>query len=147
MTEADVARIESELGVRLGAQYRAFVLEYPQSLREAQCGHHKEPASASFLFDDPELVIETNRRFCRPHQPLVGYGESPWPDDYLVVGMDQPWRDTGDAYCVRLVVQLRRRRKLRAVQPVALRLRAIRTGVGRDGPRGPDWPHRIRRCT
>jgi hypothetical protein len=102
MTEADVARIESELGVSLPAHYRAFVRAYPQSLREARCGHLQEPASASFLFDDPAAVIETNRRFRRPDLLPLGGGMSPWPDDYLVVGMDQPWRDIGDAYCVRL---------------------------------------------
>jgi hypothetical protein len=102
MTEADVARIESELGVRLPAHYRAFVLAYPQSLREARCGYPEEPASATFLFDDPAAVIEANRRFRRPDVLPIGHGWDPWPDDYLIVGMDQPWRDVGDAYCVRL---------------------------------------------
>jgi hypothetical protein len=49
-----------------------------------------EPASASFLFDGPASVIEANRRFRRPDGLPVGHGESPWPTDYLVVGMDTP---------------------------------------------------------
>jgi hypothetical protein len=102
MTEADVARIESELSVRLPAHYRAFVLAYPQSLREARWGHLQEPAFATFLFDDPEAVIETNRRFRQPDLLPVGHGESPWPDDYLIVGVPLPCHDVGDAYCVRL---------------------------------------------
>jgi hypothetical protein len=102
MTEADVARIESELGVDLPAHYRAFVLAYPQSLREARCGYPEGPASASFLFDDPAAVIEANRRFRRPDALPIGHGWDPWPDDYLIIGMDQPWQDVGDAYCVRL---------------------------------------------
>jgi hypothetical protein len=102
MTEADARRIESELGVALPAHYRTFVLAYPRSLREARCGHPPEPASASFLFDDPAAVIDANRRF-RVADPLLIEGDfAPWPADYLVVGMDQPWRDVGDAYCVRL---------------------------------------------
>ncbi len=100
MTEANVARIEAELGVTLPVHYREFVLAYPQRLRDAKMdfGSEQRPASDSFLFDAPRAVIDANRAVRKPGL-LVTDGETgPWPEGYLIVGKD----GGGNCWCIKL---------------------------------------------
>jgi SMI1 / KNR4 family (SUKH-1) len=98
MTEADVARIESELGVTLPAHYREFVLAYPRSLRDARFEYNQEPASASFLFEDPQLVIDYNKGMREPGLLVTDSETAPWPGEYLIIGTDVG----GNCWCVKL---------------------------------------------
>jgi SMI1 / KNR4 family (SUKH-1) len=98
MTEVDVARIEAELGLVLPAHYREFVLAYPQSLHTAKFAYDEEPASASFLFDDPQKVIDHNRRIREPGLLVTDNETGPWPDDYLIIGEDCG----GNCWCFKL---------------------------------------------
>jgi hypothetical protein len=110
MTEADLARIEAELGVGLPAHYRTFMRAYPPALRETLLWPDL-PASDSLLFADPAAVIGANQRYRGRDARPVGYGDSRWPGEYLIVGMHNPWVDYPDdhfeegyydAYCIRL---------------------------------------------
>ena len=98
MTGADVDRIESELGMKLPPHYREFVITYPQSLREAKFEYKQEPASASFLFDDPQQVIDYNRAMREPGLLVTNGETAPWPDEYFIVGKDVG----GNYWCVDL---------------------------------------------
>ena len=79
MTEADLARIEAELGLRLPGHYRAFVLDYPPGLREARFEHNQASAAESLLLDDPQLLIDLNKGVREPGRLLVdGESEPGW---------------------------------------------------------------------
>src|SRR5437016_6227956 len=101
MTQSDVARIEAELGINLPVHYREFILGYPQSLREAKFAYNQEPASASFLFDDPQLVIDLNRGMREPGLLVLDSETAPWPDEYLIIGGD----GGGNYWCIKLGVR------------------------------------------
>lgn len=98
MTQADIARIEAELGISLPAPYCEFVLAYPQSLREAKFAYNQEPASASFVFDNPQLVIDLNRGMREPGLLVMDGETAPWPNEYLIIGAD----GGGNYWCVKL---------------------------------------------
>ncbi len=98
MTEADVARIEAELGVKVPAHFREFVLAYPQSLRDAKFDYNSEPASDSFLFDDPQQVIDYNKGIREPGLLVVDGETAPWPAEYLIIGADAG----GNFWCIKL---------------------------------------------
>ena len=98
MTEVDLARIETELAVTVPAHYREFVLAYPQTLRQAKFDYNGELASDSFLFDDPQQVIDSNKGIREPGLLVVDSETEPWPDEYLIVGAD----GGGNYWCVKL---------------------------------------------
>ena len=74
MTEADIACIESGIGIVVPIHYRVYMLAYPQALYDAKYNYNDEPASATFLFDDPEQVIDSNKEVRDPRL-LVPDGE------------------------------------------------------------------------
>ncbi len=90
MTEADLDRIESALGLRLPASYRRFMGAYPRRLLEQQ------PKWADVtkweLADDPDRVIEFNEHVRRA-KPGVYFDGRPWPPHYFVFGSEarQNW--------------------------------------------------------
>lgn len=99
MTEPDVARIGTELGVAVPPDYRALMLAFPQDLRDAP---YNSPvggrASDSLLFDDPQRVIRYNRRWRDPNELPVNGESEPWPDEFLIIGED----GGGNCWCVKL---------------------------------------------
>jgi SMI1 / KNR4 family (SUKH-1) len=98
MTETDLKLIESKLGVVLPAEYRDFMLTYPQSLREAKLVGDEESASDSFLFNDLTMVIEHNKEMRKPGLLVTKSETSPWPDHYFIIGADCG----GNCWCIKL---------------------------------------------
>jgi cell wall assembly regulator SMI1 len=80
MTHGDVDQIERELGIKVPADYRAVVTNYPAP-----------DAAKDALYDHPTYVIDDNRRV--REGPLWGVN---WPTKYLVVGAD----GSGGIYCI-----------------------------------------------
>ena len=101
MTEADLARVESELGVSLPAHYREFMLNYPADFLAASFGPEGEPGEpADFLLPyEPETLIRVNRE-ARQHLSLQHFSGSliPWPEHYFVIGRDSG----GDHWFIKL---------------------------------------------
>ena len=68
-------RIQSALQVRLPEDYRTLLLDYPFPTMK---GNDDSP-----LFDDPEAVLDLNRKY------RAGFaGMKPWPASYLFIGDD-----------------------------------------------------------
>jgi hypothetical protein len=90
MTDADLDRIESALGLKVPAFYRRFMLDYPRWLPG------KQPAWSDVarweLADDPDRVIRFNR-YVRGFRPGELFHDGPWPEHYFVIGSerDQNW--------------------------------------------------------
>ena len=100
MTEAELAGVESRLGVLLPSHYRRFLLAYPQALIDAKLdlGHTQEsPADRKFT-SHPDRLIELNEEVRESGTPWVGEAGDPWPDRYLVIGDD----GCGNYYCLDL---------------------------------------------
>lgn len=99
MTKADLDRIEAELGLRLPADYRELMLDYPEFLRQA---HYSSPvgglASDDLLIADPDRVIAYNRNW-RDDDFLLGEDDTePRVCRYLIIGEDCG----GNSWSVRL---------------------------------------------
>lgn len=75
MTEEDVDRIERELNVRLPGEYRQVVCNFPIPADRG--------TSDSFLWDDPDALIELN---CEYREGYAGL--DPWPDSLFMIGDD-----------------------------------------------------------
>ncbi len=98
MTEADVVRIEAELGVAVPAHYREYVLAYTQRLRDAKFDYSGEAASDGFLFDDPQQVIDYNRGIREPGLQVTDGETGEWPDEFLIIGVDA----AGNHWCAKM---------------------------------------------
>ena len=86
MTEADLQRIESTLGLQLPAFYRGYMLEYPRWLPESQPEGY-DVAAWEFT-NDPARVIHFNR-YVREFESGEFFDDIPWPDHYFVIGSEQ----------------------------------------------------------
>ncbi len=86
MTDADLDRIESALGLALPAFYRRFMLDYPRWLAQ------KQPRWSDVekweLADDPERVIGFNR-YVRGFRPGAFFDDRTWPNHYFVIGSER----------------------------------------------------------
>jgi hypothetical protein len=100
MKESELARIETELSVKLPTHYREFMLAYPQALLEARLklGRQVERPSQTFLFNDPQSVIEYNTSVRRPGLKIVNAEAESWPAKYLIIGKDSG----GNFWCLSL---------------------------------------------
>jgi len=86
MTDADLNRIESALGLKLPAFYRRFMLDYPQWLVEKQPDW--SDVERGELANDPERVIHFNQ-YVRGFEPGEFFDDRPWPPDYFVIGSEE----------------------------------------------------------
>ena len=84
----DLDRIERELGIRLPANYRALVTNYPAALGSQGPDYE--------LLDDPQQLIESNRLY-----RAQGFFGMPWPEHYYSIGGD----GTGNDYYLDLSVE------------------------------------------
>ena len=75
MTEADLLRIESELGVQLPADYRDLVRNHPIRAERGTAN--------GILWDDPDAVIELNLKYRRGFAGLKA-----WPEHFYMIGDD-----------------------------------------------------------
>jgi hypothetical protein len=86
MTDANLDRIESALGLELPTFYRRFMLNYPRHLAE------KQPEWSDVekweLADDPDRVIHFNR-YVREADPGEFFDDQAWPPHYFVIGSEQ----------------------------------------------------------
>jgi hypothetical protein len=100
MTEAEVAAVETELGVRLPRHYRRFLLEYPQALIDTKLdlGWVQEAPADRQLYNKAARLVALNRDVRLPGTPWVGEAGDPWPNNYFVIGDDQ----CGNYWCVDL---------------------------------------------
>jgi SMI1-KNR4 cell-wall len=91
MTEAEVATVETELGVVLHQHYRRFLMEYPQILIDTKLdlGWVQEAPADRKLYNNAARLIELNRDVRLPGTPWVGEAGDPWPDNFFVIGDDQ----------------------------------------------------------
>src|SRR3712207_6735134 len=98
VNDTELDGIEERLGVKLPGHYRAFVRDYPAALREARYEYNGRSAAESFLFDDPEPIVEHNRDVREPGLLITDSETGPWPDEYLIIGKDVG----GNYWCVTL---------------------------------------------
>jgi len=88
MTEADLAGIESALGVTFPDYYREFMLEYPADLLAARYGPDGEPGEPAddWLHWRPETVIRENQAV-RDYLGSPGWDgkTDPWPPNWFVI--------------------------------------------------------------
>ncbi len=90
MTDGDLDRIESALGLQLPAFYRRYMRAYPRWLLDEQ------PKWANVteweLTDSPDRVIYFNQ-YVRQANPGVYFDDRPWPRHYFVIGSEarQNW--------------------------------------------------------
>src|SRR5262245_57309362 len=91
MTEAELASIESALGVVLPAYYREFMLNYPADLLAASYGPDGEPGKPAddWLHWKPETVIRENQA-ARKYLGIPGWEGKvePWPTRWFVIAND-----------------------------------------------------------
>lgn len=90
MTEADLDRIESALGLKLPGFYPRYMLNYPRWLVQKQ-PEWSDVAAWEFA-DDPERVIHFNR-YVRGFEPGEFFDEGPWPPHFFAIGSEaeQNW--------------------------------------------------------
>ena len=86
MTNAELDRIESALGVKLPAFYRRFMLDYPRWLPEKQPDW--SDVERGELANEPNRVIHFNR-YVRGFGPGEFFDDRPWPDHYFVIGSEE----------------------------------------------------------
>jgi len=84
MTDADLAKIETELDIELPDYYRAFVQNYPPLLLAIPNGPY-----LCELSNSAENVIQLNRL-------VRTFNSFEWPDEYLVIGES----GCGDYYAI-----------------------------------------------
>jgi hypothetical protein len=90
MTDADLDRIESTLGLTLPTFYRRQMLNYPRWLPE------KQPDWSNVIEDEfadnPDRVIYFNQ-YVRGCQRGEFFDDRTWPDEYFVIGTEdeQNW--------------------------------------------------------
>ncbi len=80
MTEADLDRIQTELGLTLPADYREILLHFPVRFEAG--------TTDGFLWDDPAALIERNRELRSARNPW-GVELKPIPDQYFFIGDDK----------------------------------------------------------
>ena len=100
MTDADLERIESELGVTLPEAYKRFQRSYPDALSAVrESGWEGDPEDMYWLFYRPEHVVLYTKSN-RESMPVTGEaGEAiPWPRNYLVIG--RQGTSGGDFFCL-----------------------------------------------
>jgi len=88
LTPSDLDRIERELGIRLPADYRALLTNYPAALGRQGSDYE--------LLDDPQPLIEINTLY-----RAQGFFDMPWPEHYYSIGGD----GSGNDYYLDLRVQ------------------------------------------
>jgi len=80
LTASDLDRIERELALRLPANYRALVINYPDALG---------PSGPDYeLLDDPQQLIDINKLY-----RAQGFFGMPWPEHYYSIGGDGSGND------------------------------------------------------
>jgi len=80
LTASDLDRIERELAIRLPANYRALVINYPAALG---------PSGPDYeLLDDPQQLIDINKLY-----RAQGFFGMPWPEHYYSIGGDGSGND------------------------------------------------------
>jgi hypothetical protein len=91
MTDADLNRLESALGLTLPGSYRQFMRADPRWLLDKQPAWAK-PVTEWELADDPDCVIAFNQHV-RQAKPGVYFDDGPWPHHYFVIGSEarQNW--------------------------------------------------------
>lgn len=80
MTEADVDRIETELGTTLPADYRQILLHFPVRFEAG--------TTDGFLWDDATALIERNQELRSTRNPW-GVELKPLPEQYFFIGDDK----------------------------------------------------------
>lgn len=80
VTEADVAKIESELGITLPADYREILLHFPVRFEAG--------TTDGFLWDDAQALIERNREL-RSARNIWDVELKPLPEQYFFIGDDK----------------------------------------------------------
>ncbi len=94
MTEQDVARIESAVGVTLPPHYRRFLLEHAKAL-----GAARKKLDRPVLYATATDIIRINKGLHgNPRMIEVNEDADPWPLKYFVVGTN----GGGDYWCVDL---------------------------------------------
>jgi hypothetical protein len=98
MTEADVTRVEMELGVGLPAEYRELLINRAelQSLTHV-LGGVVYPFFLDSLYLDPNWLIELNRLERNP-EAATEYVFPGWWRKYFIIGSN----GGGDYFCMRL---------------------------------------------
>ena len=90
IVEADLARLEKRLKLRLPPAYRSFLLNYPSILIETKTDLgwcHESLSDRKLRFNIDELIYY-NESVRAPGTPWTE-GDGPWPDQYFVIGDDQ----------------------------------------------------------
>ncbi|QDU74719.1 SMI1 / KNR4 family protein [Bremerella volcania] len=80
MTEADLERMETELGTALPSDYREILLHFPIRFDAG--------TADGFLWDDVEALIERNQEY-RTTRNLWGTELKPLPEKYFFIGDDK----------------------------------------------------------
>jgi hypothetical protein len=97
VTERDVARVETSLGVKLPAHYRRFLVEGGANIAKARRGGAFVP-----YFTTAKEIIAANAGIrADPNRQPTNHDREPWPLKYLIVGTD----GGGDYWCVDLTAK------------------------------------------
>lgn len=94
MTDADLKRIENELGIKLPANYTRLIRKFPDELRNWPPGQTRDVSQR--FFPDAGHLLDVNRHFrASPRQFVSAPKElaKAWPLNYVVIGrMDDDWQ-------------------------------------------------------
>ena len=102
MTKQDLAQIESELGIKLPAAVRSFMLDHA---RRAGQGPSARSSTRSSSRPSPKAIVKLNKQL-RKYGIEVGDDATPapWPAEYLALSDN----GAGDHECIKLDEDVRR---------------------------------------
>ncbi|PQO29223.1 hypothetical protein C5Y96_15875 [Blastopirellula marina] len=121
MTEADVDKIESELGITLPMDYREIVLHFPVRFEAG--------TTDGFLWDDAAALIERNRELTSARKPW-GVELQPLPEQYFFIGDDKAgWQYLIDTTSEPSLVYIMEYESIERIQPISTYLNADKEHV------------------